>query len=107
MTILRYKEIQEKSRTLLDKHGLKDWRVSVENLHNGFYDKCGGILGCVDIEKKTIRIDWRKPRSFRQTLLHEIAHALRGVPGHDQEWIAIASKIGCTDAHLWPYLTKI
>src|SRR6266568_4333748 len=63
-------------RKLLDKHGLHDWRVCVENLRNPMYvTKCGPLLGFCDVVNKIIRIDCRYPRKFRQTLLHEIAHA--------------------------------
>jgi hypothetical protein len=101
MTSLRYEEIQKKSQALLDKHGIKGWRVSVENLQKPM-NGCS-CLGYADFETKTIRICWSKPREFRQTFLHEIAHVLHGIPGHGWEWIAIAEKIGCTFTHLLPY----
>src|SRR5258706_14912745 len=83
-------------KALLKKHGLHDWRISVENLRNVMYThECtGGLWGYCDLENKVIRIDWRVGRRFRQTMLHEIAHALVGKPGHDKEWIKIAGDIG-------------
>jgi hypothetical protein len=98
---LGYEEVEAKTRPLLDKHGLQDWRVSVENLKKP--EQGCNLLGYCDFNAKTLRIGWNNPRQFRQTLLHEIAHVLRGIPGHDKEWIEIASKLGCTDAHLIPY----
>jgi hypothetical protein len=94
-------------KALLNKHGLNDWRISVENLQNVIYTRehGDGLLGYCDLENKVIRIDWRVGRGFRQTLLHEIAHALVGKdkPGHSEEWIKIAGDIGCTLNHLLPY----
>jgi hypothetical protein len=96
------KEMMLKGRRLLDAHGLRDWRFDVQNLHNlSLYPcECHGIC---KIETKVIAIDWRVGREFRQTVLHEIAHALLGRPGHGERWLAIADKIGCTFAHLLPY----
>jgi hypothetical protein len=65
-------------------------------------------LGYCDLKNKAIRISWdHGDRHFRQTLLHEIAHALRGVSGHDMEWVEIADKLGCTHGHLLPYLLPL
>lgn len=95
-------------RALLDKHGLHDWRISVENLRNVMYtlEHADGFLGQCDLENKVIRIDFGVGRRFRQTLLHEIAHALVGKPGHGPEWIRVASDVGCTFNHLFPYVCK-
>ena len=101
-------EAEAKALPLLAKYGLPDWQISLENLHNkAMYGVCAGSLGYCDLKNKVIRIAWGHGRHFRQTLLHEIAHALRGVPGHDMEWIEIAEKIGCTFGHLLPYLRAI
>jgi hypothetical protein len=62
-----------------------------------------GFWGQCDFENNVIRIDWRIGRRFRQTMLHEIAHALVGKPGHGEEWIKKAAEIGCTPNELWRY----
>jgi hypothetical protein len=87
-------------RTLLDKHGLGEWTLDFQNLD---YDYLTGEIldrdrqpdGICDFGEKLIVISWRMDqRGFRQTMLHEMAHALRGVPGHDDEWGKIALRIG-------------
>jgi hypothetical protein len=83
------------ARSLLDRHGLTDWRVSIENLRTEMYTAVSekGLLGYCCIPSKTIRLDWRVGRRFRQILLHEIAHALVGYPGHGAEWLSAAKRI--------------
>ena len=69
-----------------------------------------GRLGYCDLEDKVIGIDWRIGRRFRQVMLHEIAHALRGVTGHDahdEQWYDIASNLGCTFANLVSYFMAL
>ena len=108
---MTYEEEQTKGRALLDAHGLTDWRFVVENLRNAnLYGPCSkGLLGYCDIPHKTIRIDHGAVRrQFRQTVLHEIAHALTpNDPGHGQEWINKAGEIGCTLTHRLPYLMAL
>lgn len=106
---LTYEEGQRRGRPLLDKYGLQDWRFSIENLRNL---ECypPGCLGYCDLEDKVIGIDWRIGRRFRQVMLHEIAHALRGVTGHDahdEQWYDIASNLGCTFANLVSYFMAL
>jgi len=62
-----------------------------------------GYWGWCDQQKKEIVVDWRVGRSFRQVVLHEIAHALLGTEGHGDEWINTARKIGCTLDRLIDY----
>lgn len=92
-----YKEANARARKLMDKHGLTDWRFSWENLRNPMYatrDNPGGFWGVCDLAAKTIRLDYRCGRKFRQTLLHEIAHAKVGRPGHGHDWLAAADEVG-------------
>jgi len=99
-------EMEIMGNALLDKHGLHDWRISFENLRNAMYapnEEDKGLWGQCDLENKVVRIDWRVGRRFRQTMLHEIAHALVGKPGHGEEWIKKAAEIGCTPQKLSRY----
>jgi len=91
-----------KGRLLLDKYGLRDWQLTIETLE----DRPDLPLGLCDSDNRVIRIDRRVGREFRQVVLHEIAHALRGGPNHDPEWIKIAKRIGCTSNHLMPYAVQ-
>ena len=107
-----YEEMMAKGRALLDKHGLHDWRFDVQNLNKPDF----GIddLGGCDHDRKLIVVDWRVGRQFRQTVLHEIAHALANEtpeeaiaeglnPYHGKRWLKIAEEIGCTYNRLSEY----
>jgi len=94
----------KKGRALLDRHGLKHWRFAVEDLGTLF--ACPQSLGPLPLlgisyqRHKFISVNWHYPRQFRQTCLHEIAHALRGAGVHDRTWARIALQIGCTRRHV-------
>ena len=102
---MTYEEMLTKGRALLDKHGLYEWRFDVQNLRNGFIRDMypEGFWGWCDQQKREIVVDWRVGRSFRQVVLHEIAHALVGTEGHGEEWITMARKVGCTLNRLIDY----
>jgi hypothetical protein len=101
-------DAEAKALPLLVKYGLHGWRISLENLRNErMYGPGADNLGYCDLKNKTIRIDGSSACHFRQTLLHEIAHALRGVSGHDMKWVEIADKLGCTFGHLLPYINLL
>jgi hypothetical protein len=107
---MTYEQQQAIGREFLDRFGLHDWRFSMENLRNTRYlqREPSGFLGVCDHTNKVIRIDWRIGRMFRQTMLHEIAHALVGKDGdHGSEWLDKAHEIGCSQRHLLPYGQKI
>jgi hypothetical protein len=107
MAHVDYHQAQTKARQLFDRHGLHEWRLSVENLRNpNLYPTKGcSFMGLCDHESKTIRIHFGIGTQFRQTLLHEIAHALRGPgAGHDEQWSKIALDLGCTSRNLIQYM---
>ncbi len=99
---MNYADMMLRGRCLLDAHGLRDWRFDVQNLRNmNLY--VHDYYGICFLETKTIVVDWHSSRNFRQTVLHEIAHALLGRPGHDRDWLRVAAQVGCTFKHLLPY----
>jgi hypothetical protein len=106
---MTYHEMMKNGRLLMDKHGLTDWVLDIQNLRNTdlYRGEVDGCLGTCRLSEKRILIHFSIGRRFRQTLLHEIAHALRGESGHDQKWIDIAERIGCTVTHLLPYAWKL
>lgn len=99
------------ARKLLDKHGLHDWQLTF-NSNDGAVP---GSMGCHLPGFKFIQVNFDIPRRhFRQTVLHEIAHALanetpeeaieQGLkPYHGKRWLKIAEQIGCTRNHLLDY----
>lgn len=83
------------ARSLMDKYGLCDWTIK--------FNRRASSLGLCDSSMKTIALSLLYMRHsettealMRNTILHEIAHALVGVHhGHDDVWKAKALEIGC------------
>ncbi|MGZ4457841.1 MAG: SprT-like domain-containing protein [Nocardioidaceae bacterium] len=77
---------------LLDKHGLDGWRVEFDNAKRR--------AGVCRHGRRTIGLSMALTRlhpaaEVRETILHEIAHALVGAQhGHDAVWVAKAREIG-------------
>ena len=94
-------------RTLLDKHGLHDWKFNVDHLGliNPIFLHCH--LGQCKHDEKEIVVDMRAGHRFRQVVLHQIVHALQGKPDppghHDDEWIGMAERIGCSKSQVSDY----
>ena len=86
------------ARALMDEHGLAHWKLELSRAHR--------TLGQTLLAGKTIRIsrshiqlnDWP---TVKETVLHEIAHALadekhgRYIKAHGPEWRRIAADVGC------------
>ena len=78
---------------LFSQHGLENWSFR--------FDHAKSRAGMCDYSKKIISISRRYAKTASQsqiknTLLHEIAHALVGHShGHDGIWKSVALEIGC------------
>ncbi len=85
-------EAQHLAETLLTEHGLKDWSFR--------FDHSRQRLGCCHYQTHEITLSKHLVRmnhaaEVRQTLLHEIAHALVGPGhGHDGIWQTQAMQLG-------------
>ena len=83
------------ARTLLDEHGLRDWTVAL--------DRAKTRAGATHFRRRRITLSAPLTRVHdetlvRDTILHEIAHALVGpAHGHDAVWKAQARAIGASD----------
>lgn len=85
-------EIAALARTLLDQHGLPDWQFRMDHARQ----RCGSC----HYNRKEITLSKHFAQlngghEIRNTLLHEIAHALAG-PGqaHGPVWRAAARRVG-------------
>lgn len=92
------------ARALLEQHEFNDWRIVVEDFRCAT-DAWKDWNGKCDLDARTIYLDVHLPYGqFRTVILHEIAHALRGVTevdhGHDLRWARIALELGCTRGHV-------
>jgi hypothetical protein len=82
---------------LLWKYGLTDWECDVASLE-------WNVQGDCDFTRKMIRLDhshvyWRPRRVVRETILHEIAHALVGrkPKPHGIRWQRKARELGVSE----------
>lgn len=88
------------ARTLMAEHGLRGWRVQL--------DRAKTRAGVCRFRERTIGLSAPMTRlhteaEVRDTILHEIAHALVGPEhGHDRVWRAQAKAIGCSGARCVP-----
>jgi predicted SprT family Zn-dependent metalloprotease len=80
------------ARRLLDDHGLNKWKVELDHAVRRF--------GCCHYHTRRITlsaplIKLNRTSDVRDTILHEIAHALVGwQSGHGAKWKAMAARIG-------------
>lgn len=87
-------EARNLARDLMDQHGLTDWRFE--------YDDAKRRAGMCHFARRRISISAPLATVYdesevRDTVLHEIAHALAGrEAGHGAEWRAKAREIGCS-----------
>ena len=90
----RLVEVANRARDLMDSHGLEDWTFR--------FSAAQSRLGECREREKLIRLSRRHavkadPREVKDTILHEIAHALAGArAGHGPAWKAIAKRIGAS-----------
>ena len=88
------------ARGLLDEHGLGEWTV--------VYDAAKRRAGVCRFRERQIGLSAPLTRlhdevHVRDTILHEVAHALAGPQhGHDEVWRAIAVRIGCSGERCVP-----
>ena len=86
-------EAAKLARSLMDKHGITSWTFK--------FDSANIRFGCCDWEKKTISLSLNMTAAnsvhdVKETILHEIAHALVGRKhGHDFAWKMKCLEIGC------------
>ena len=81
-------------RELLDQHGLTAWTLVLDRAK-----RRAGVCrhACREIGLSAPLAALHPEAEVRDTLLHEIAHALVGPQhGHDEVWRAAALRIGCT-----------
>ena len=86
--------VAKEARALMDAHGLEGWTFRFSAAER----RLGACLGRAKIIELSRRHAVRgAPGEVRDTILHEIAHALAGAKArHGPAWKAIAARIGAT-----------
>lgn len=82
------------ARSLMDQHGLHNWRVVIDT---GAKRRLGRTrLWAREIGLSEYHVTMHTDADIRDTILHEIAHALVGHQKrpHGKEWRAMARKVG-------------
>jgi predicted SprT family Zn-dependent metalloprotease len=79
------------ARTLMDQHGLRGWTFG--------FDRAARRFGACFWRRKHISLSWKLTRlnseaEVRDTILHEIAHAMTPNDGHGEKWKATCVAIG-------------
>lgn len=91
-------QAQELAIRLLADHGLNEWSFAI--------NRCKRQMGCCRFDTKVIELSWHFVERntsdlIRETLLHEIAHALVGPGhGHDAVWKAMCLRVGAKPERL-------
>ena len=86
------------ARSLLDAHGLHDWTFA--------FNRAKRQLGVCRYGPRRIELSLHfvaanAEAAIRETLLHEIAHALAGPrAGHGPTWKAVCRRVGCKPERL-------
>jgi hypothetical protein len=101
---MTFQEKMTTARGLLNKHGLPEWHLSIENINNfhRFTHRVSepfGFDGGCSHENQTIYVDSMcQDGHFRQTVLHEIAHAVTPEDNnHGKEWSTAYDSIRAKD----------
>lgn len=82
------------ARVLMEQHNLHGWTFT--------FDRAKRRFGCCDYDRKRISlsaylVQLNHEEQVRDTILHEIAHALAGrKAGHGRVWQRIAQSLGCS-----------
>lgn len=93
-------EARELARGLMDEHGLGDWQL--------VFDRAKRRAGICRAAERTIGLSGPLTRlhsreQVRDTVLHEIAHALVGPQhGHGPRWRAMARRVGASPDRCLP-----
>ena len=91
------------ARTLMAAHGLRDWSFHFDHARRRF-GTCQPTRRCITLSRMLTLLN--DEDEVRDTILHEIAHALTPGDGHGPRWKAMCVKIGAnprrcyTDDHV-------
>ena len=84
----------ELASRLMNEHGLTGWRVKLDHARRRA-GQCDFMAQTISLSRHYVR--HAETDHIRDTILHEIAHALVGPKhGHDAVWRQKAREIGCT-----------
>lgn len=86
------RDVRELAVQLMAQHGLCDWTFRFDNARSR-YGRCSDRKRLITLSRYLVMMN--PVRKTRDTILHEIAHALTPGHHHDAVWRAKAIEIGC------------
>lgn len=97
-------KVERLARRLMNKHGLADWAF-LFNRSTVFFGQCNKALRIIYLSVHFAEQHDKYLVEIRDTILHEIAHALTDGRSHGKEWQAKATELGatpqrCSKAHV-------
>jgi len=81
------------ARTLMNQHGLSGWRFAFDHARRRF-GSCRYSAKTITLSRPLTLLNAEE--QVRDTLLHEIAHALTPGDGHGAKWKAMCLQIGAS-----------
>lgn len=85
-------EVAVLASNLMEKHNLKGWSFKLDNARKRF-GACNYTTRIISISRHLAKVN--NFERVKNTILHEIAHALTPNSGHGREWQRVARSIGC------------
>jgi predicted metal-dependent hydrolase len=79
------------ARNLMNEHGLEDWAFKFDTCKASF-GSCRRYKKLITLSRLNTQLNYEQ--GVRNTILHEIAHALSPKPGHGKVWKEVCRKIG-------------
>ncbi|GAB2619633.1 hypothetical protein Aab01nite_33750 [Paractinoplanes abujensis] len=93
-------DVRELATAVMAEHRLSGWRLVFDNAKTRA-GSCHSAKREIALSRPLMRL--YEPAQVRQTILHEVAHALAGAGhGHDRVWRGIARRIGYTGGRCLP-----
>ncbi|HYO09526.1 MAG TPA: SprT-like domain-containing protein [Tepidisphaeraceae bacterium] len=82
---------QSLARSLMNQHGLSDWRFGFDHARRRF-GSCRPRQKLITLSRHLVFLN--EEPEVRDTILHEIAHALTPGDGHGRRWKAMCRQVG-------------
>jgi predicted SprT family Zn-dependent metalloprotease len=92
------------ARRLMDQHGLADWSLAFDRSARRF-GVCSPSRKLISLSRKLVLLN--SEAEVRDTILHEIAHALTPGDGHGKAWKAMCIRIGAKPVRCYTNATVV
>lgn len=90
---MKLEDARKMAGELLERHGLDEWHFHMNGRYKTRFGNCNCRDKVISISSRLTKLN--SEEEVRNTILHEIAHALTPNHGHDKMWKMKAKQIGC------------